>query len=84
MRSLLHRGRVEDRFCPVDGVVRIFAEEKVSNKSWSRIFSALARKKKSFVNFGGNQTRIAELLGGRFPSVLAGPGNSKCKNRDKG
>ena len=66
MRSLL--------FCPVDGVVRIFAEEKVSNRSGSRLFSATARKKNSSVNFWRNRTRIAGLLGGRSPSVLAGPG----------
>ena len=74
MRSLLHRGRVEDRFCPVDGVVCIFAEEKVSNKSGSLIFSAMARKKYSSVSFGGNRSRIAGLLGGRSPSELAAPG----------
>ena len=75
MHSLLHRGRVEDRFYPVDGVVCIFAKEKVSNRSGSRILFATARKKNSSINFGGNRTRIAGLLGGRFPSELAGPGN---------
>ena len=45
MHSLLHRGRVEDRFYPVDGVVRIFAKEKVSNRSGSRILFATAIRK---------------------------------------
>ena len=73
MRSLLRRGRVEDCFCPVDGVVCIFAEENVSHRSGSGIFSATARKKNSSVNFGGNRTGTAGLLGGRSPSVLADP-----------